>query len=416
MIGARSFDAVAQTENAMRAKPEILFLAHRIPYPPDKGDKIRSWRLVEHLARRFRVHLAAFVDDPADFAHEAFLNGVCESVFLAPLHPRAARVKSAAGLLTGEPLSFAYYRDAAMVRHVEEVRARDLAAEFAFSSSMAPYIAAARGTRPRFIDLCDADSEKWRQYAGESSGPMRLVYAREARRLAAAEATMINWADAAFAASPAEAALLSAMPGVTQRVTVCGNGVDCDYFSPQALAAPAGAAEIVFTGAMDYAANVDAVVWFARDAWPAVRDKAHGARFAIVGANPSKAVRALASLPGVAVTGKVDDVRPWLQQARVAVAPLRIARGVQNKVLEAMAMAKPVVATAAANAGVGARPDTEIIIADEAPSFADAVAGLLTDRARAAGIGSAARARIVADFRWPARLAAIDAALASRGL
>lgn len=415
MTGARSLEA-ARAASAVATKPEILFLAHRIPYPPDKGDKIRSWRLVEHLARRFRVHLAAFVDDPADFAHEAFLNSVCESVFLAPLSPRAARVKSAAGFLTGEPLTFAYYRDAAMARHVERLRARDLAAEFAFSSSMAPYIAAQHGTRPRFVDLCDADSEKWRQYAQEGRGPMRLVYAREAKRLAIAEAAMINWANAAFAVSPAEAGLLNAMPDMRRQVTVCGNGIDSDYFSPRPLAAPADAAEIVFTGAMDYAANVDAVVWFARDVWPVIRDKAQGARFAIVGANPSKAVRALASLPGVVVTGKVGDVRPWLQHARVAVAPLRIARGVQNKVLEAMAMAKPVVATSAANAGVGARPDTEIIIADEAASFAGAVAALLNDSERAAAIGASARARIVADFRWPARLAAIDAALEGYGL
>jgi sugar transferase (PEP-CTERM/EpsH1 system associated) len=319
-------------------------------------------------------------------------------------------------LLNGEPLTFAYYHDQRMARYVENMRNRDLAAELAFSSSMAPYIAAPRG-RPRLLDLCDADSEKWRQYAAERRGPMKWIYAREAAKLAAAETAMINWADAAFAVSPSEAALFTARAGVANPVLICGNGVDADYFSPQVtLPRLNEGGDVVFTGAMDYAANIDAVSWFVREVWPEVRAKAPETRLAIVGSNPTSAVKALASLPGVIVTGKVDDVRPFLQHARVAIAPLRIARGVQNKVLEAMAMGKPVVATSAANAGVGARPGAEILIADDADDFAQAVDALLADEMRADAIGGAARARVLADFRWPARLQALDAVLDRLGL
>ncbi|MEQ8934561.1 MAG: TIGR03087 family PEP-CTERM/XrtA system glycosyltransferase, partial [Amphiplicatus sp.] len=315
----------------MSARREILFLSHRIPYPPDKGDKIRSWRLVEHLAKRFRVHLAAFVDDRADFAHEAVLAGVCESVFLAPLDPFAAKARSAAGFVTGEPLSFPYFRDARMRRHAHALRQRDLAAEFVFSSSMAPYVEPAKERRPRLVDLCDADAEKWRQYAAETDGPMRAVYAREATRLAAAETAIINSVDAAFAISPAEAAVFNARPGAERMCDWFGNGVDAEHFRPQAeRAAPQPSADVVFTGAMDYRANIDAVRWFAGEVWPIVRSKAPQARFAVVGARPARAVKALDGRDGVFVTGRVEDVRPYIQHASAAVAPLRVARGVQN--------------------------------------------------------------------------------------
>ncbi|MEE2692495.1 MAG: TIGR03087 family PEP-CTERM/XrtA system glycosyltransferase [Pseudomonadota bacterium] len=396
---------------------EILFLAHRIPYPPDKGDKIRSWRLVEHLSRRFRVHLAAFVDDRTDFAHEAFLAGVCESVFLVPLDPPAAKLRSAAGLVTGEPLSFPYFRDSRMQRRIDELRARGLAAEFAFSSAMAPYIAKPRGGRPRIVDLCDADSEKWRQYAAETGGPMSLIYAREAETLARRETEIIGWADAAFAVSAEEAAIFNARAGVGRSCDWFGNGVDVEHFRPSAdRPAPEPSADIVFTGAMDYRANIDAVRWFAREVWPIVRAKAPEARFAIVGARPSGAVRALDGRDGVAVAGRVEDVRPWLQHASAVVAPLRIARGVQNKMLEAMAMARPVVATSGAAEGIDAREGEEFILADAPEAFAASVLWLMSDRKRGDAIGASARARMKAAYAWPARLSRLDAALARLGL
>jgi len=211
----------------MTGKPEILFLVHRIPFPPDKGDKIRSWRLFCRLAELFDVHLGCFIDDPDDWRYAAELRTKCKSAHFVKLDPLYARVKSARGFLSGEPLSMPYYKDRSMQRWVADVRGKPLAAEFVFSSSMAPYIQEVVGERPRIIDLCDADSAKWSQYAKTKSGPMAWIYAREGRRLAVVEREIINWADAAFAISDSEAKVLA-----SSRVHWYGNGVDVDFFNP----------------------------------------------------------------------------------------------------------------------------------------------------------------------------------------
>ncbi len=392
------------------ARPEVLFLAHRIPYPPDKGDKIRSWRLFQHLRARFDVHLGCFVDDPEDLQHRDFLRSQCASALFRRLDPRIARLKSARGFLTGAPLTMPYYRDAAMARWVSAARDRGVAAEIAFSSSMAQYIARPREGGIRIIDLCDADSAKWKQYAERRKGLMAMIYAREGRRLAKAEREMIAWSDAAFAVSPEEARVLAAGQGHPHWY---GNGTDTDFFDPDGEdpGGDAPKAEIVFVGAMDYWANADAAVWFVNECWPAVRASQPHATLAIVGARPVRQVRALAAEPGVAVTGRVRDVRPFLKAARLAVAPMRVARGVQNKVLEAMAMARPVVATPAAAEGIDAAPGEELVIADGADSFARSVCDLLDDAGRRRAIGAAARARILRDYSWRRQLARFDAVL-----
>jgi sugar transferase (PEP-CTERM/EpsH1 system associated) len=398
------------------ARREFLFLSHRIPYPPDKGDKIRSWRLLDHLVKRFDVHLCAFVDEPADFAHEAFLKSICASVRLAPLDPKWARARSAVSVLKGEPLTYGYYADRGMRRAVADLRRRDLAGEFAFSSSMAPYLEPAIKGRPRIADICDADSEKWREYARDG-GLMGLVYAREHRLLAAEETAIINSFDATLAVSRAEGELLASRPGVKRKVIAVGNGVDTDYFTPNTgWPKPDDAGDIVFVGAMDYKPNADAALWFARDVFPAVRRARPDIRLAIVGAKPSPDVLALTGQAGIAVTGRVADVRPYLQHARAVIAPLKIARGVQNKVLEAMAAGKPVVATRAANTGIDAVPGGEIYLADDAPSFTAQILEVVKDPKRAGAIGAAARARAAAEFSWSARLKEFDDALAGAGV
>jgi sugar transferase (PEP-CTERM/EpsH1 system associated) len=391
----------------MSAK-EILFLAHRIPYPPDKGDKIRSWRLFEHLAKRFRVHLGCFIDDPDDARHMDRLSAMSASAAFIPLTPTRAKLRAGAALLSSKPFSFAYFADARMREYVTKCRARPLALEFAFSSGMAPYIERAAASS-RIVDFCDADSEKWRDYGVRSAQPMRRLFAREAERLTAAETRILNWADAAFAVSDAEAATLNSRPGAVRRATVVRNGVDTAYFAPRE--ADANSPEAVFVGAMDYRANIDAILWFVREVWPLVRAESPDARLAIVGARPVASIRRLNGRAGVIVAGRVQDVRPYLASAAAVVAPLRIARGIQNKVLEAMAMARPVVATGAANAGVNASPGREILIADAPPAFAAEIVGLFNDRSRGERIGAAARARVRADFQWDLQLQLLDAAL-----
>ena len=387
----------------------VLYLAHRIPYPPDKGDKIRSWKTLEHLARRFRVHLGAFVDDSQDFRHEAHLRRVCESVTLVPLDKRRATLRAAAGFISGEPLTLPYYRDGRMSEAVARARAAGLSAEIAFSSSMAQYISA-KSTAPRIVDLCDADSAKWSEYARRKSWPMSATFAREGALLAKAESAIINWADATFAISEEEADLLGSRDEARKDVLWFCNGVDTQKFAPGAVAA-AERFTAVFIGAMDYWANVDAVLWFARDIWPAVRAALPDATFAIVGSNPAKDVKALGGANGVMVTGRVADVRPYMEGAALVVAPMRIARGVQNKVLEAMAMGKAVVSTPAGLEGVDATIGVEAVAAASPDGFAREIVRLAEDDAAARRIGAAARARILSDYQWPFQLARLDAAL-----
>jgi sugar transferase (PEP-CTERM/EpsH1 system associated) len=396
---------------------DMVFLAHRIPYPPDKGDKIRSWRLFEHFRERYRVHLGCFVDDPADRAHLPMLAERCASLCALEIAPRRRKLGALAGLAGGRPLTFAYYADRRLARWLAEVRGRRAPAlEFAFSSGVAPALAG--GDAPRVVDLVDLDAEKWRLVAARRRGPMARLYAREARTLAAAETAIARTADLTLLVSLAEAADLGARDGVPgERVAVVPNGVDTAAFDPsRATPRPRPADAVVFTGAMDYEPNADAVIWFADAVWPHLRARHPELEFWIVGARPTAAVAALAERDGVVVTGRVDDVRPWLAYAAVAVAPLRLARGLQNKVLEAMAMAKPVVATPAATAGLDAATAGTAVTAGDAPALVREIDALLADPERRRRLGVAGRERMENGWTWRARLAALDRRLADAGV
>jgi sugar transferase (PEP-CTERM/EpsH1 system associated) len=398
----------------MTAKPEILFLVHRIPYPPDKGDKIRSWRLFRHLTRRFQVHLACFVDDPSDYKHTEKLRAMCASAIFSPLSPKVARLKSTTGFLTGKALSFPYYQDGAMARWVEKVRVRPLVAEIVFSSTMTQYIAEPVLGRPRIVDFCDADSEKWLQYAEETGGPLGIIYNREGGRLARAETVIANWADASFAVTADEAEIFNRRKDIEKKVCWWSNGVDTNYFDPSACFDNiVDRADIVFTGAMDYRANVDAVLYFVGKVWPKLRQAIPHATFAIVGARPASVIKALDGEQGVRVTGRVDDVRPWLNQATLVVAPLRVARGVQNKVLEAMAMAKPVVASPEAATGITPGMNGAICIGEDAAKMADIIIRLMNDPTERRRVGDRARACALAHYNWDVQLERFDRALAA---
>jgi polysaccharide biosynthesis protein PslH len=383
---------------------DLLFLVHRIPYPPNKGDKIRSFNLLKHLSGRFRVHLGGFVDDPHDWRYRDDVAAYCESLCLLPLHPRRARVKSIAGLLSGQPLTVPYYGDRRMALWVNETLGRGVDHALVFSAAMAQYLPR---DAPRdlhtVIDFCDVDSDKWRQYARGHRFPMNWVYGREARTLLAFERRLAASCDASVFVSEQEAALFRELaPESASRVYAIDNGVDTDYFSPERdypNPYTAGNANLVFTGAMDYWANVDAVSWFAKRVFPGVRAGRPDARFVIVGARPQPEVRRLAEQPGVEVTGAVRDVRPYLAHAQGAVAPLRIARGVQNKVLEAMAMGRPVVATPQALDGLRECPDMRWLVAEDPRELAKLCLDVL-DGEGVAGQGARGRACVLARYSW----------------
>ena len=389
-------------------RPDLLFLPQRCPYPPNKGDKIATWHILKFLIARYNVHLGTFIDDPGDWQYADFLRGQCASVHLEGLDPRTAKIKSLSGFLTGEALSVAYYRHPGMQRWVNERLAAGVKKVFVFSSAMARFVTHAQGC-VRIMDFCDLDSDKWRQYAQTSAWPMSWVYAREARTLLAWERKIAASFDHSLFISETEAADFKALaPESAHKVGVLSNGVDADYFSPTAVAdQPQGeraSPQLVFTGAMDYRPNIDAVVWFAKEVFPLIQQQQPDAGFTIVGSKPAAEVQALDQHPGITVTGRVEDVRPYLMQAACVVAPLRIARGIQNKVLEGMAMAKTVVCSPQALEGIEAKPGEEVLLADTPQAFATACMHAINGL----NIGAAARQRVLATYDWDARLAKID--------
>ena len=389
---------------------DLLFLSHRIPYPPNKGDKIRSWHVLRFLAERYRVHLGTFIDDPRDWRYvDDVQQWVAESYF-RPLDGRRARLRSLRGLLDGRALTLPYYADRGMrdwVRRLAQLHRIERV--FVFSSAMAQYalLPGLEGAR-KVVDFVDVDSDKWTQYARSTPWPLSWVYRREGRRLAAFEAEVAGQVEGSLFVSAEEAMLFQGRLRNEGRVGFFDNGVDWRYFDPGVEHRnPYGEDErvMVFTGAMDYWANVDAVDWFAREVLPKVRERVPEALFAIVGARPARAVRKLEALPGVRVTGAVEDIRPYLQHARFAVAPLRIARGVQNKVLEALAMAKPVLATPAAVEGIEFAQGDELAVAEDASALAE-VAVVWLDEGRVQA--PAARAWIQRRYDWDANLARLE--------
>jgi sugar transferase (PEP-CTERM/EpsH1 system associated) len=396
-----------------RARNRLLFLAHRLPYPPNKGDKIRSYHLLRHLAQRHDVYLATLIDDPADLAHVAALRGIVRALQVERIDKRMKALAVARALLTGQPFSLPWFHVPRLQRAIDEwVADVRFDAIFAFSSPMAEYMyrsgRAGHLAPMTAVDLVDIDSRKWQQYAQRGAGWTRWLYARESRLLGDYERRLARDFDALFVVGEHERALFPGGP--PDNLHVVQNGVDFDAFAPgQRPPLDLGPAPVVFTGVMDYWPNVDAVTWFAERIWPMVQSVVPGATFYIVGSRPTAKVRALAKRPGIVVTGHVDDVRDYLEGARACVAPLRIARGIQNKVLEAMANAKAVVATPQAFEGIGGGAGEVALVHADEQAFANACIRMLMDPTSAAKIGAAARAFIERTYAWDKKLEALDA-------
>jgi len=385
-------------------------LVHRIPYPPNKGDKIRSYHLLKHLSRSFKVHVGAFVDDPDDWQYAQPLRDmVSGEVKLIPLNTTWATLRSAYGLIDRGSLTVPYYRNGELKNWVDQlIASRPIQHALIFSSAMSQYVADYPSLH-RIIDFVDLDSDKWRQYSEKKSWPMSWVYRREARALFKFERHIADTFDASTFVSRAEAKLFQELaPECADRVTYYNNGVDLDYFSPThdlTNPYPPDERALVFAGAMDYWANVDAVNWFAREVFPALRTQFPDLCFYIVGSRPTKQVQDLAG-DGITVTGSVPDIRPYVASAAISVAPLRIARGIQNKVLEAMAMAKPVLVSPQALEGIDATIGLEVILAKDAEEFISCITKQLSNPDDA--LGHAARRRVEQDYSWNHSLARVD--------
>ncbi len=395
----------------------LMFLSHCLPWPPDKGEKIRAWHVLVHLARDFDVYLGCVTGEAYDEAHIAKLGAVCAEVGVFPIDRRVQKFRALARAWPGRPLMPDFYYSPALQAWVDRVLAGSgVDGVYIYTVAMAPYVAS-RNSPMRILDAVDIDSEKWAEYALTSRFPMRAVWAREARNLLAYERAAAHACARTLFVSAAEAARFVALaPESAGMVDYVENGVDMNRFSPAlSFDSPYGDARpvFVFTGHMDYWPNEDAVTWFASAVMPAVRLAVIDACFWIVGANPNAAVRSLAGLPGVVVTGRVADTRPYLAHAAAVVCPLRIARGIQNKLLEGMAMGRPVIASSAAFHGVRAVAGRDLLVAESAAGFVAACISVMGG-ARVP-MGAAARAAMEAGYAWKTTLARLDPAMTELG-
>ncbi|GIX21532.1 MAG: glycosyl transferase [Gammaproteobacteria bacterium] len=384
----------------------ILYLCHRLPYPPKRGGKIRPFNMIRHLAARgARLTVASLARSAAEAAEGEGLRAHCRELVVETVGAAAQWARTVARLPTPTPSSMGYFHSPRLARRLHSVLAAqrfDLV--FVHCSSMAPYVARVAGV-PKMLDYGDMDSFKWRAYAGHKRWPWSWGYALEGAKLARAERRLAGCFDFLSCTTRAELDSLRSL-GVVRPSDWFPNGVDAAYFAPGEEAVDEKL--LSFVGRMDYFPNQQAMFWFCREVWPRLRAREPGLRLAIVGAAPPPAVRRLGRLPGVTVTGQVDDVRPWVRRSAVNVAPLQIARGTQNKILECLAMGVPVVCSRAAARGVDVRPGEDLLTADAPAEFAAAVWALLRDPARRRALGAAGRARVLARHDWGASMRRLE--------
>ncbi len=380
----------------------VFLLCQRVPYPPDRGDKIATFHLLRHMARTHEVHVLCLADGTADLSNVSGLDGLAASVNAVQVGTWRSLWRAFAALFSGRPLSVSMLDEPALHAATRNAVARlrpDVL--FVYSSTVAQYAEPFYGLT-RIIHFADLDSQKWLGLSRRTSPPMRWIYAIEARRMLRYERMLARRFSRSFVCTEQEAEdFRRLVPG--QAVEVLRNGIDLAFFRPGG--APRRPGALVFTGVMSYAPNVDAMLWFCQAILPLVRAEVPEVTLTICGSAPSRRVRRLACLPGVTVTGRVSDVRPYLDQASLFVAPLRLGRGIQNKLLEAMAMGLPVVTTESALRATGITPGAGIVAADTPAAFAAAVAALLRDDAGRWRMEQKARAALEAGLDWDTVLA-----------
>ena len=376
----------------------ILFLTHRLPYAPNRGDRVRAYHILRHLASYAQVDLVSLVHDDKEASHAGDLASFTSSVTVVRVPRLRNMVMSGLRLPTRRPTTHSMLDAPELTPAIARVVGRnrpDLV--FAYCSGLAHVVfQPPLRDLPLVVDMVDVDSEKWADLAGVTKPPLSWIYAREARRLAVFEAALAHKAKVTFITTEHERqALLRLAPDA--RVEVIQNGVDVEALRPPGP--PATSANVVFCGVMNYPPNEEGAIWLVKEVWPLVRAVRPDARLQLVGASPSKVVQALAAAD-IEVTGSVPDVRPYLWGAAVSVAPLQRARGVQNKVLEATAAGLPVVVTTVVLAGLPTELQDLVQVADTPPEMAQAIFTLL---------GSPGPTRIVAEqLQWAPQLSTIS--------
>lgn len=390
-------------DTTIGASLNILYAVHRVPFPPDKGDRIRAFHLLKFLAGQGKLYLASLADEPVPPSVEAALRQYCEKLEIVPVDwkrwPRAL-----VSLIGGGTVSEGAFASNRLQRTIQEW-AREIPFDVALasSSSMAPYLQLPELTQvPAIVDLVDLDSEKWLEYGRTSRGPKAWLYRTEGTRLRQRERDLKKWTRAITLVSQSEADLYRKWCG-DGPVHAVSNGVDLEYFVPRA--APEHEVSAVFVGALDYRPNVDGICWFCEEIWPAIHRQHPELKIYLVGRQPVPAVKRLGEIEGVVVVGQVDDVRPHIAKATFAIVPLRIARGIQNKVLEAMAMGRPVIASPEPLVGLAVQRGRDVLEAITPEDWQQHVATLLRDRELRLSMGQRAREYVETHHCWERRLA-----------
>jgi polysaccharide biosynthesis protein PslH len=375
----------------------VLYLCHRIPYPPDKGDKIRAFRQVKAIASCHEVDVFTFADDPADLSHRSTLLEHCNRLTVVSLNPRFARLRSLPFLFTRKPLTLPYFYSAELAGKIRQASCqRSYDRVFVYCSAMAQYAEAL--DLPVITDLVDVDSDKWTQYSTFASWPFSTVYSREGRALREYERRVCERSDCVIVTTDREARLARQISGAP--VHVIPNGIDGEHFAPPVTTPPIVHPTIGFIGDMSYFPNEEAVTYFARRVLPLVRQSLPAARFLIVGRSPSRRIQQLRYQEGIDVTGFVPDVRVWMAKMHVSVAPFSIAAGIQNKILEAMAFGLPVVATSKAVQGLSADTARAVDVADNSGDIAAKIIRFVQNPKFARATGAEGRRRVVAEYDW----------------
>jgi sugar transferase (PEP-CTERM/EpsH1 system associated) len=410
-------DPIRPKENFVR----ILFVCHRMPYPPSDGARVRAFHIIRHLARSHEVTVAAPTRSADELRSAEQLKQHCSAVITGPITRLAAAARMVKNLATATPSSMGFFYSPQLAARIRQaVSARPFDMVFVYCSSVAPYVEGIEGT-VKVIDFVDMDSQKWLVYAKAHRFPLSLGYWLEGTKLRREEACIANAFDLSMCVTPGELATLRSFgvnsatgvrsaAGVRSAIGWFPNGVDLDYFAP--TEAPYDPNAICFVGRMDYFPNQQAVIDFCDHVLPQVQKARPEASFTIIGAEPPRAVRELARRLGVSVTGTVADVRAFVRRSAVSVAPLRIARGVQNKILEAMAMGVPVVASPQTASGIEAVPGRHLMVAANAEAMASAVIRLLCDGKERARLAHAAREHVVQTYSWEEAMRQMDALLA----
>ena len=387
----------------------VLFVCHRVPFPPKRGGKIRPFNIIRHLTQQgHRVTVASLARNENERAEAEGLKQHCERALVEVIPNGAAWARTVARLPTAMPSSFGYFHSPALAKRIDaELGTGRYDLVFVHCSSVAPYVRNA--TTARILDYGDIDSQKWRDYSTFRSFPLSAGFWLEAVKLESVERRLSRNFDLCTCTTRGELESLRQL-GVTTPADWFPNGVDAEFFSPSS--APYDENLVSFVGRMDYFPNQQAVLGFCRDVLPRLAARRPAIKFEIVGADPSREILALRKFQNVSVTGSVPDVRPYVTRAALTVAPLLIARGTQNKILESMAMGVPVVCSERAAGGVDVVPGEHLLTARGADEYVAAIERVLEAPAERDRLAKAARARVLSHHGWQSSMRRVDELIA----